>query len=84
MAATTQVRKTERRLAYDLAVGDVFAAVIAKEVGDPFQVSLYTVEEIYPWTWSDETITFKVSYLYGSETGSRIIGIRLMDFVTVV
>lgn len=84
MAETVQVRKTERKLAYDLEVGDVIASIISIEIGDPFRISLYTVEKIFPWTWEDETITFRVSYLYGSEIGQRTIGIRLMDFVTVV
>ena len=84
MADTVQVRRTEKKIAFELEVGDVIAAsLLDDEIS--FRVSLYTVTQVWPHSPGDETMTVELAYDYKhTEPGTRTMGIRRMDFVTVV
>lgn len=80
------VRRTQKILAADLEEGQTIAAALLDD-GDPFSVTLYLVQKVQLLRPEDETVTVTLRYDYdgqGDETNIRVVGIRRMDFVTVV
>jgi hypothetical protein len=89
VTTAVEVRRTEKKFAHDLEVGDVIAASLSlpAQVNDYEGISVYTIVEILDNRLGEETMTVKLAYQYrgGFESaGTRIAGLRRLGFVTVV
>lgn len=85
MSHVTAVPRTRRVLSQDLKPGDHIAAALNSD--DPYQVTLYLVEEVIDNREGQETMTVRLRYDYSGNSDpedTRVEGIRRMDCVTVL